>query len=76
MESAFWIFRGSSFPDLAAEIPKRRFPNRMDLFLYGTSDVNAVDRKDLLGMQTLSMSQGYSGAQPFNDLKVKSSILN
>ena len=44
MESALWIFRGSSFHNLAAEVPKRRFPNRMDLFLYGTSDVNAVDR--------------------------------
>ena len=50
MESALWIFRGSSFHNLAAEVPKRRFPNRMDLFLYGTSDVNAVDRKYLLGM--------------------------
>ena len=50
MESALWIFRGSSFHNLAAEVPKRRFPNRMDLFLYGTSDVNTVDRKDLLGM--------------------------
>ena len=50
MESAPWIFRGSSFHNLAAEVPKRRFPNRMDLFLYGTSDVNAVDRKDLLDM--------------------------
>ena len=50
MESALWIFRGSSFHNLAAEVPKRRFPNRMDLFLYGTSDVNAVDRKDLFGM--------------------------
>ena len=49
MESDLWIFRGSSFHNLA-EVPKRRFPNRMDLFLYGTSDVNAVDRKDLLGM--------------------------
>ena len=38
MESALWIFRGSSFHNLAAEVPKRRFPNRMDLFLYGTSD--------------------------------------
>ena len=69
MESALWIFRGSSFHNLVAEVPKR--PNRMDLFLYGTSDVNAVDRKDLLGMYTLSMSQRYSGAQPFNDLKVE-----
>ena len=51
MESALWIFRGSSFHNLAAEVQKRRFPNGMDLFLYGTSDViNAVDRKDLLGM--------------------------
>ena len=50
MESALWIFRGSSFHNLAAEVPKRRFPNRMDLFLYDTSDLNAVDRKDLLGM--------------------------
>ena len=50
MESALWIFRGSSFHNLAADVPKRRFPNRMDLFLYGTSDVDAVDRKDLLGM--------------------------
>ena len=50
MESALWIFCGGSFHNLAAEVPKRRFPNRMDLFLYGTSDVNAVDRKDLLGM--------------------------
>ena len=49
-ESALWIFRGSSFHNLAAEVPKRRFPNRMDLFLYGTSGVNAVDRKDILGM--------------------------
>ena len=46
MDSALWIFRGSSFHNLAAEVPKRR----MDLFLYGTSDVNAADRKDLLGM--------------------------
>ena len=76
MEPALWIFRGSSFHNLAAEVPKRRFPNRMDLFLYGTSGVNAVDRKDILGMYMLSMSQRYSGAQPFNDLKVKSSILN
>ena len=50
MESALWIFRGNSFHNLAAEVPKRRFPNRMDLFLYVTSDVNAVYRKDLLGM--------------------------
>ena len=71
MESTLWIFHGSSFHNLAAEVPKRRFPNRMDLFLYGTSDVNAVDRKDLLGMQTLSMSQRYSGAHPFSDLKLK-----
>ena len=51
-ESALCIFRGSScsFYNLAAEVPKRRFPNRMDLFLYCTSDVNAVDRKDLLGI--------------------------
>ena len=48
----------------------------MDLFLYGTSDVNAVDRKYILDMLTLSMSQRYSEAQPFNDLKVKGSILN
>ena len=33
MESALWIFRGSSFHNLAAEVPKRRFPNRMDLFM-------------------------------------------
>ena len=45
MESALWILCGSSFLNLVAEVPKRRFPNRMDLFLYGTSDVNAVDRK-------------------------------
>ena len=50
MESALWIYRGSSFHNLAVEVPKRRFLNRMDLFLYGTSDVNAVDGKDLLGM--------------------------
>ena len=50
MESALWIFCGSSFHNLAAEVPKKRFPNRMDLFLYGTSDVNTVDCKDLLGM--------------------------
>ena len=50
MESALWIFRGSSFHNLPAEVPKSRFTNRMDLFLYGTSNVNAVDRKDLLGM--------------------------
>ena len=50
MESVIWIFSGSSFHNLAVEVPKRRFPNRMDLFLYDTSDVNAVDRKDLLGM--------------------------
>ena len=25
MESALWIFRGSSFHNLAAEVPKRRF---------------------------------------------------
>ena len=47
MESAIWIFCGCSFHNLATEVPKRRFPNRMDLFLYGTSDVNAVDCKDL-----------------------------
>ena len=76
MESALWIFRGSSFHNLGAEVPTRHFPNRMDLFLYGPSDVNTVDRKNLLGMQTLSMSQRYSRAQPFNDLTVKSSILN
>ena len=50
MESALWIFGGSSFHNLAAYVPKKRFTNRMDLFLYGTSDVNAVDRKYLLGM--------------------------
>ena len=50
MESALWIFRGSSFHNLAAEVPKIRFPNRMDLFQYGTCDVNAVERKDLLDM--------------------------
>ena len=50
MKSALWIFRGSSFHNLAAEVPKRRFPNRMDLCLYGTSNVNAVDRKDILCM--------------------------
>ena len=50
MESVLWSFCGSSFHNLVTEVPKRRFPNRMDLFLYGTSDVNAVDRKDLLGM--------------------------
>ena len=32
MESALWIFRGNSFHNLAAEVPKSRFPNRMDLF--------------------------------------------
>ena len=47
IESALWKFRGSSFHNVTAEVPKRRFPNRMDLFLYGTSDVNAVDRKDV-----------------------------
>ena len=45
MESTLWIFLGSSFLNLAAEVPMIRFPNRMDPFLYGTSDVNAVDRK-------------------------------
>ena len=50
MELTLWIYRGSLFHNLAAEVPKWRFPNRMDLFLYGTSDVNAVDRKDLLVM--------------------------
>ena len=31
MESALWIFRrSSSFHNLSAEVPKRRFPNRMD----------------------------------------------
>ena len=44
MDSALLIFRGSSFHNVAAEVPKRRFPNRMDLFLYGTGDVNAVAR--------------------------------
>ena len=34
MESALWIFCGCSFHNLAAEVPKRRLPNRMDLFLY------------------------------------------
>ena len=76
MESALWIFRGSSFHNLAAEVLKRCFPNRMVIFLYDTSDVNAVDRKDLLDMYTLMMSQRYSRAQPFNELKVKNSILN
>ena len=51
-----WIFRGSSFYNLAADVPNRSFPNRMDQFIYGTSDVNAVDRKDLLGMYMLIMS--------------------
>ena len=50
MESSLWIFCGNSFLNLAAEVPKRRFPNCIDLFLYGTSDVNAEDRKDPLGM--------------------------
>ena len=50
MESALWIFRGSSFHKLAAEVPKIRFPNRMDQFKYGTSDVNEVYSKALLGM--------------------------
>ena len=48
MESALWIFRGSSCHNLAAEVPKRRFPNRMDLLLYSTSDVNAVSERYLL----------------------------
>ena len=50
MESTHWVFCGSSFHRLAAEVPKIRFPNRMDLFLHGTSDVNAVDRNYTLGM--------------------------
>ena len=50
MESVLWIFRGSSFHNLAAEVRKRRFANRMDLFLDGTRHVNAADRKDLLDM--------------------------
>ena len=50
MESALWILRGSSFHNSVAEVPKRRFPNRIVLFMLGTSDVNAVDRKDLLSM--------------------------
>ena len=50
MESALWIFRGSSFHNLAADVPKKHFPNRIDLFLYDTNDVDAVDRKDLLGI--------------------------
>ena len=52
MESALWIFRGSSFQkfQINAEVQKRRFPSRMDLLIYGTSDVNAVDRKDILDM--------------------------
>ena len=58
MESALWIFRGSSFHNLAAEVPKRRFPNRMDLFLYGTSDVNAVDRKDDITTEILVAAGG------------------
>ena len=58
-------FFSGSFHNVAAEVPKRRFPNRMDLFLYDTSDVNAVD-----------LSQRYSGSQLFNDLKVNSNILN
>ena len=45
MESALWIFRGSSFHNLAAEVPKRRFPNCMDLFLYGTSDVKEEKKR-------------------------------
>ena len=50
MESALWIFRDSSFHNLAADVPKKHFPNRIDLFLYDTNDVDAVDRKDLLGI--------------------------
>ena len=50
MESALWIFRGSSFHNLTEEVPKRRFPYRMDQFRHGTIDVNAVDLKDILGM--------------------------
>ena len=49
VESALWIFRGSSFHNLAAKVPKTRFPNRMDLLRYGTSDVNAVDHKGIPG---------------------------
>ena len=50
MESALWIFRGSSVHNLAAKVPTRRFPNRMDLFLNGTGDVNAVDRNYIVVM--------------------------
>ena len=35
----------NSYHNLAAEVPKIHFPNRMVLFLYGTSDVDAVDSK-------------------------------
>ena len=49
MKSALWIFRGGYSPICAAEVQKRRVPNSMVLFLLGTSDVNAVDWKDLLG---------------------------
>ena len=48
MDSALWIFRGSSFHNLSTEVPKRRFHNRIVLFLLGTSDENAMDHKDLL----------------------------
>ena len=50
MESALWIFRGSSFHYLTAEVPKIHFPNHMYLCLYGSRDVNAVDHIDLFGM--------------------------
>ena len=60
MESALWIFRGSSFHNLAAEVPKR-LPNRMDLFLYGTSNVNAVDRRDILGTNRTDRSHKTRG---------------
>ena len=46
------------------------------IFLLGTSDVNAVDSKDLLGMYTFSISHRHSGAQLFNDWKINSSLLN
>ena len=34
MEPALWTFSDSSFHNLAAEVPKRHFYNRMDLILY------------------------------------------
>ena len=59
IESAPWTFGSSSFHNLDAEFPKRRFLNHMVLILFGTGDLNTVNRKDLLDMYALTISHRY-----------------